>query len=392
MTSEPLPAHVVSLLESLTQKETPAAALAVTRSTGPVFAHAAGKARWEGEAVPVTPETLFLLASITKPVAATALMQLVERGKLLLDDPVARFIPEFGAEGKKGVTIRHLLSHTSGLDETSVDAAWEANRSLMATEATRIASICRAPLAFPSGTMQQYCSAGYRILAELVSRLSGVEFVRYVEHQITGPLGMRDTTFKPEGTLAERAAAVAPPAWPKVDKKFRRWGMTLDEMLDDFLAFPYAGGGLWSTLDDLIKLGRSYLSSVNGGFGARAEGNGQIQPDGARATRVLSPASLRAMTRPHTTGLAEPATPSQPGPVRGLGFVLFGQGTPRTGSTEGGRDFLSPRAFGHGGSTGTMLIVDPDQDLIVVFLANHWRWSARGRDLAVNAAVAAMGA
>jgi CubicO group peptidase (beta-lactamase class C family) len=379
MTFHPLPPHVASLIDGIVGDETPAAALAVARSTGDVYAHAAGRARWEPGEVKATPETLFLLASVTKPVTATALMQLVERGRLLLDDSVARFIPEFGTAGKECVTVRHLLTHTSGLDEASVDAAWEADRSLMANETSRIESVCRAPLAFAPGTMQQYCSAGYRILAELVTRLSGMEFARYVEERITGPLGMRDTSFRPGPGLARRVAAVAPPAWPKPETHFRRWGMTLEEMLDDFLAYPYSGGGLWSTLSDLMTLGRSYLQSATEG------------PSGESGGKILSPTTLRAMVRPHTLGLAEPATPSQPGPVRGLGFVLYGQETARAGRTEGGRDFLGPRAFGHGGSTGTILIVDPDQDLVVVFLANHWRWEARARDLAVNAAVAAMG-
>ena len=364
----PLGEPVAGLLDrALAGKETPAAAVAVARSGGPVSLHAAGLARWEPHPVPARADTVFLLASVTKPFTATAVMQLAERGLLLLDDPVARHIPEFGAAGKEGVTVRHLLAHTSGLDEAAVDAAWAADRGLMATEASRVASVCRAPLAFPPGTMQQYCSAGYRILAALVERLSGAGFAAYVDARIAAPLGLADTSFRPAQSAAGRLAAVAGPSWPRPEREFRRWGLTLEEMLDDFLAFPYAGGGLWSTLLDLVTLGRAYLAVLAG------------RPGGQGPHAVLSPATLRAMLRPHTRGLTEPGA-AAPGPVRGLGFLLYG--------LDAGYDFFSPRAFGHGGATGTLLVVDPDQDLVVVFLANRWRWDGKGRAAAVNAAVA----
>jgi CubicO group peptidase (beta-lactamase class C family) len=366
----PIDESVVALLEgTLAGKETPAAAVAVARSGGPVSLHAAGLARWEPAPVAAAADTVYLLASVTKPFTATAVMQLAERGRLLLDDPVARHLPEFGAAGKEAVTVRHLLAHTSGLDEAAADAAWEADRGLMASEATRVASVCRAPLAFAPGTMQQYCSAGYRILAALVERLSGMDLAAYVSARIAVPLGLTDTAFRPpQGAAAARAAAVAGPSWPRPEREFRRWGMTLDEMLADFLAFPYAGGGLWSTLLDLVTLGRAYLAVLGGAAG------------GSGAGALLSPAALRAMLRPQTRGLSEPGA-GAPGPVRGLGFLLYG--------LDGGYDFFGPRAFGHGGATGTLLVMDPDQDLVVVFLANRWRWDGQGRLAAVNAAVAA---
>lgn len=366
----PIDESVVALLEgTLAGKETPAAALAVARSDGPVSLHAAGLARWEPRPAAAAADTVYLLASVTKPFTATAVLQLAERGRLLLDDPVARHLPEFGAAGKEAVTVRQLLAHTSGLDEAAVDASWEADRSLMASEATRVASVCAAPLAFAPGTKQQYCSAGYRILAALVERLSGMDLARYLRARIAAPLGLADTAFRPpQGAAAGRAAGVAGPSWPHPERAFRRWGLTLDEMLTDFLAFPYAGGGLWSTLLDLIALGRAYLAVLRGAAG------------GTGADALLSPAALRAMLRPQTRGLSEPGA-TAPGPVRGLGFLLYG--------LDGGYDFFSPSAFGHGGSTGTLLVMDPDQDLVVVFLANRWRWDGRGRLAAVNAAVAA---
>jgi CubicO group peptidase (beta-lactamase class C family) len=308
-------------------------------------------------------DTIYLLASITKPITATALMQQVERGKVLLDDPVVKHIPEFGARGKSRVTVRQLLTHTSGLDE-----AWVRERRQQAPEKydtweARVALICEAPLAFVPGTEYAYCNPPFTVLAEIVRRHTGLYLEAYLREHVFGPLGMRDTTFDPRPEQEERVAAVAASTWPAPPPEEGPYGMRLDALIHSFRRVPEPAGGLWSTAADLIAFGRAYLYGLAG-----RRYNGTC-----------------IMIRPQIDGLQQRVNGVlQPAPRRGLGFALPG----RAGGM--GNDFLSPLAFGHGGATGTQLIIDPAQDLILVFLTNRWGWEGRSRTLAINAALAAL--
>lgn len=351
--------------------EAPSALLALARREGPIALRVFGRARWEPSDVPARADTIYLLASITKPITATALMQQVERGKVLLDDPVVKHIPEFGARGKSRVTVRQLLTHTSGLDE-----AWVRERRQQAPEKydtweARVALICEAPLAFVPGTEYAYCNPPFTILAEIVRRHTGLYLEAYLREHVFGPLGMRDTTFDPRPEQEERVAAVAASTWPAPPPEEGPYGMRLDALIHSFRRVPEPAGGLWSTAADLIAFGRAYLYGL---AGRRYNG-----------TCILAPATIQAMIRPQIDGLQQRVNSVlQPAPRRGLGFALPG----RAGGM--GNDFLSLLAFGHGGATGTQLIIDPAQDLILVFLTNRWGWEGRSRTLAINAALAAL--
>lgn len=340
----------------------PGAVLAVARDHGPVVTRAFGQARWTPEAVPARADTIFSIASISKPIVTTAVLQQVDQGRLLLDDPVVRHIPEFGAQAKEGITVRHLLTHTSGLDEGWVMQHLRDDRPRASTWEGQVSTICEAPLAFPPGSLYRYTNPSFTILGELVRRHSGLGIEAYLAAHVLGPLGMADTSFFPPPAVDARRASVAPANWPEGRAEqpgaMGAWA--------EALHVPRPSGGLRSTAGDLIAFGRACLHTFHG---RRFMGR-----------RLLSQAVLRAALRPQAAGLMQVQDGvEQPAPSRGLGFALLGRPP---------LDLLSSAAFGHGGSTGTLLAIDPEQDLVVVFLTNRLGWDGHGRHLAVNAAVA----
>ncbi len=293
---------------------------------------------------PIRRDSIFLIASISKPITATAVMQLVERGQLLLDRPVASVLPEFGAQGKGDVTPWHLLTHTSGLDETR----W-ANGRFGADQAVGdcFEEACRAPLLFRPGSQCRYCTLSFTVLAEMVSRISGRPFEEYLHDHVLVPAGMRDTSFRPSEP-ARRAPV---------------HGLGDQGAGDRLVARKIPGGGLWSTAADLLAFGRVFLREGRGDRG-----------------HVLSPPSVRNMTRLHTEGLVAIADGRRDRFDYGLGWGKPGgmAGPPADAS-----------AFGHGGATGTLLWVEPKWDFAYVFLTNVWGGSdeaaRRGLDAAYGA-------
>jgi CubicO group peptidase (beta-lactamase class C family) len=289
-------------------------------------------------------DTIFLLASITKPITATAVMQMVEQGRLLLNQPVAVYMPEFGANGKQTVTTRHLLTHTSGMNEMK----W-INARISGSEeptGTNFEEACRTFLNFPPGTRCEYCTLSFEVMAELIARLSGKPYAAYLRDHLFTPLGMKDTAFLPADM--SRAAPV------------RDFGAP--EQLEEFMRREIAGGGLWSTASDLIAFGQAFLR------GGRYNGH-----------HLLSPAAIEMMTRHHTAGLLLNGT-NDPFPY------AFGWGKPY----YAGDVPCSERAYEHGGATGTRLWVDPEWDLIYVFLTNRWGQEHETPRRALNAVYGAL--
>jgi CubicO group peptidase (beta-lactamase class C family) len=158
---------------------------------------------------PVAPETVFLLASVTKPVTATATMLLVERGALLLDQCVCDFIPEFGTHGKETTTVRHLLTHTSGLpDMLPEDRALRRRHAPLSEFVHRVCEL--APL-FPPGSNVQYQSMGFAVLAEIVERVAGASFREFLSSELFCPLGMRRCALGVSDDWADAIARVNVP-------------------------------------------------------------------------------------------------------------------------------------------------------------------------------------
>lgn len=300
---------------------------------------------------PVAVDSIFLIASITKPIFATSVMRLVERGHVLLNEPMARHIPEFAANGKQDVRLWHMLTHTSGLNEAWVDQAggpqrWEWSKV--------VARACAAPLQFPPGSRYSYCNPPFFVMAEMIHRLTGTDHTTYLRQAVLEPLGMRDTSFTPPDSA--RVAPVLDPPW-RDDQERAGW---------IGLQKPFAG--LWSTAGDLVRFGQMLLR------------DGEL--DGYR---VLAPATLRAMSTLQTAGVPAITGAGEFQSYYGLGFSKAGPDSERGPSAE----LRSPAGFGHGGATGTYLWVEPEFDLVFVFLTNRWGQEDTTLKRALNAAIAA---
>jgi len=293
-----------------------------------------GREGLEPDAAPVDARTLFLAASITKPVTATAVMRLLEQGVIGLDDRVAEHIPEFGARGKECVRVRHLLTHTSGLPDMLPEN--EDLRRRHAPLGAFIERICDLTLDFEPGTAIQYQSCGVAMLGEIVSRVTGTPLPEFVRREVFAPLGMNDTYLGiAEGSAArQRVARVrVPAAMVGTD-----WGWNSPYWHG--LAAPW--GGMFTTVTDMLHLGQCMLQ------------RGELE-----GVRVLSPASAAAMVRDQVwsmTQIPEARRREQPW---GLGWQLV---PPRDAGAFG--DLLAPGAYGHSGATGTTMWVDPARDMV----------------------------
>jgi serine-type D-Ala-D-Ala carboxypeptidase len=305
------------------------------------------------ERAPVTLDSIFLLASITKPIVATAVMRLVEQGRLTLADPIVKYIPEFETFGKGGVTVWHLLTHTSGLDESGLWREMMFEQRASASDLLRIA--CRSALRYAPGTRYEYNTLTFMLLGELLERLSGLTYPEYLRREIFEPLGMRGTSFAPQGDQQARAM----PIYSAQNEQ------DFESKIAYFISTAAPGGGLWSTAADLVAFGQALL---RGG-----SSNGY---------HLLAPASIAMMTRLHTAGMTETQDDGTVVPaLYGLGW-----GKPSPNDSL----LAAPSAFSHGGVTGTLLLIDPAWDLVFVFLTNSWAIDGRGPDLVANAIYGAL--
>jgi len=309
--------------DAIADGKMPGAVVVVGRRDRVLFRRAYGFRQLQPERARMTIDTLFDLASLTKPVAtATSVMVLAEEGRLGLDDSIAKHVPECAAGGKRAITLRHLLLHTSGLPADTPEDDFEHGRD----EAIR--RICNVPLRAAPGAKSIYSDVGFVLLEEVVRRVTSEELPVFARRTIFAPLGMIDTDYVPPEPRRRRAA------WTELVDGTWRAGVVHDPR-----AFRLGGvaghAGLFSTADDLARYARTLLAG------------GQV--DGRR---VLTERSVAAMIAPEDV----------PGGVRALGWQVE--------STWKGAG-LSPRAVGHFGFTGTALWVDPDKDLFTVVLTNR---------------------
>jgi CubicO group peptidase (beta-lactamase class C family) len=303
-------------------------AIAVVGNRHQVLAQVAvGHLDWE-PSPPPTDSTLWDLASLTKVVAlTTAMMQLWERGLLDLEAPVQRYLPEFAGPGKDRVTVRHLLTHSSGLP------AWRPLYLEAPTPDSALALVFATPLEAPPGTRMVYSDLGAILLGQIVVRLSGERFDQYVQSHVVTPLSLRDTQFRPPRALWDRVAPT------EVDTAWRK--RHLRGEVHDENAYALGGvsshAGLFSSARDLARFARLLL---NGGT-----------LDGVA---IVRPETIARFTR-----LDEPA----------LSHRALGWEKPNGTNSAGHR--LSPAAFGHTGFTGTSLWVDPAKDVFILLLSNR---------------------
>ena len=276
---------------------------------------------------PMTEDTIFDMASLTKVMATTpAIMLLIERGEVQLDAPVCAYIPEFKGWGRERITIRELLTHTSGLPPDLETNEWRGY-------ATAIKKACAITLESPPGTAFKYSDINFVLLGEIVCRAAKMPLQDFVQREIYGPLKMTDTGFLPPKSELPRIAPT------EVIN-----GKPLRGIVDDPTARRMGGvagnAGLFSTASDLARYARLMLNL------------GEL--DGVQ---VFKPETVKLMT-----------TPQAPPGVK----VLHGLGWDIDSPYSGPRGNLFPiGSYGHTGWTGTSIWIDPSSKTFVIFLSNR---------------------
>ncbi len=335
----------IEIEAAIARGELPGAVVLVGRGDQVLYHAAFGRRAVAPVSEAMTEDTIFDIASLTKVVATTtSVMQLVEQGRVRLADPVDWYIPGFGRYGKAGITIRHLMTHTSGLRpdlELEVEFSGEAEAIRRAIE--------EVPLARPDERFT-YSDINYFLLGDVVERVTGSRLDQYAAAHIFGPLGMRDTMFLPPERLRPRIAPTercTALGWPcgRPDLPFLRG------VVHDPTARRMGGvaghAGVFSTAADLSRFCRMLLA------GGRLDG-----------VTILSPASIARMT--------SPSTPAGLGAVRGLGWDIDSSYSANRG------DLFPIGSFGHTGFTGTSLWLDPSSGGYVIFLSNRVHPDGKG--------------
>lgn len=299
---------------------------------------------------PVSPDTLFWIASMTKPITGAAILMLQDEGKLNVADPVAKYLPEFAnlksPSGKPAnLTITQILTHTSGLGEATGPAAQQAK-----TLADLVPLWLAAPMQYEPGAKWQYCQSGINAGARIVEVVSGMTFDAFLQQRLFDPLGMTSTTFYPTG--AQRARLVTAYA------KNKDTG-TLDPVpprpeFGPRNRPPQGNGGLYSTATDYARFCQMLLN------GGTLEGR-----------RYLSPAALKFLSSPQTgdlpTGFFQNDTYGQRGANYGWGIGTCVLRTPHDGVAA----TLSPGSYGHGGAWGTQAWIDPVKGVAYILMVQR---------------------
>jgi CubicO group peptidase (beta-lactamase class C family) len=294
--------------------------------------HEFGRQTYDPKSPAVSVDTIYDAASLTKPVATAALVAMqVEAGRIGLDLPVARYIPEWNdgpnPDWRKTVTVRNLLTHTSGLP---------AHKDYFLTlHSTReyIAAICKEPLEYAPGTKTIYSDLGFIVLGEILTRATGKTVDQLARQEIFAPLDMTSTMFNPPKNLLSRIAPT------ENDATFRK--MLVQGVVHDENAFAMGGAaghaGMFTTAGDLAVFCQMIL---NGGIYGHH--------------RLLTRATISQFT----------AAQASTGNARTLGWMA-----PTPNSSSG--QYFSPRSFGHLGYSGTSMWIDPDRHLFVILLTNR---------------------
>ena len=339
----PLPRLDAEVNAAIERRELPGAVVLILHKDMVVHRKAYGSRALEPKVEPATVDTIYDLASLTKPIAtATSIFILMEQGKLKLDDPVAKHWPAFAANGKEKVTIEQCLLHTSGLmaDNPITDYSDKTIHPL-----DRIAAL---KLDAPPGTKFRYSDVGFIVLGHLVERISGTEIRSFTDETIFAPLGMTKTRFAP-------LPPSEPKALPRIDPSLiaptqRIDGKCLRGVVHDprARAMNQVAGhaGLFSTADNLVVFCRMILNdgTLNG-------------------KRVLKPESVRLMTE----------SCNVPGGLRTRGWDCD-----TSYSANRGTLFPKGKSFGHTGFTGTAILIDPESQTAVIFLSNRVHPDGKG--------------
>jgi CubicO group peptidase (beta-lactamase class C family) len=318
----------------------PGGVLVIARRGGVVVNKGYGRLGWTTRSARPDENTIYDLASLTKPIVlATSAMLLVDEGKLSLDARVVDILPEFAGPGKERVRVHHLLSHTAGIPAGR--QLWRTANS--AEEAWR--QVLRSPVQLPPGHTMTYSDLGAMIMGKVIEKVSGMPLDQFARTRIFEPLGMFDTFYRPADSLRARIAPteVGPPR-----------GYSLRGEVHDEAAWRLGGvaghAGLFGSAHDLAIFAQMMAN--------RGEVNG---------VRLIADSTVRRFTREEKT-------------KRTLGWELANK-------ERGSGEFLSERAYGHTGFTGTSIWIDPDRQLFIVFLTNRAHDPRTRRSLTVIADV-----
>jgi uncharacterized protein YbbC (DUF1343 family)/CubicO group peptidase (beta-lactamase class C family) len=319
-------ASLDALLKNAVEKgNAPGAVLLVGHNGAVVYRKAYGNRATSPNPEPMTPDTVFDLGALTEVIATTiSVMRMVQLGQVKLNDPVAKYIPEFAQNGKSDVTVRQLMTHYSGLrPDLDLKPYWRgSDEGYARANAEKLVN--------PPGSVFMYSDINFIVLGELVQRVGGMALNQYGQNYVFGPLGMTMTTFSPPETWTPRVAPT---------ENDERTGAKLRGVVHDPTARAMGGvaghAGVFSTADDLAKFAQAML---NGG------------------APVLSPLIVEKMTTPQQ--------PPNMTNVRGLGWDIDSPFSSNRG------DLLPVGSFGHTGFTGTSLWIDPTTNTYVILLTN----------------------
>lgn len=348
------------LEQSIRTTKVPGVVALVTDRNGVIYAHAAGD-RSRMNRVPMTLDTIFNIASMTKPVGTAAIMMLVEQGKLSLDDPISKYVPEFSGRpviasfnqadaslttrpATREVTIRHLLSHSSGL------AYGFASNTVTRLSAARAgADVTGFPLLYDPGTAWSY-AGGIAVVGRVLERIEGKGLDVFLQEHLFVPLGMTETAYAVPEALRGR---VAPP-WRMTDN-----GLVESPLPADIRSAASADGGLYSTAADYAKFIRFIL-------------NGGVAPDGQR---LLSEESVRTLGR-NVLGSVKVSLQQEPTPLLARAFPLgagrdgFGLGFQVTGEPRQ-PDQRAPGSLSWAGIYNTEFWIDPASGIGAVLMMQY---------------------
>jgi CubicO group peptidase (beta-lactamase class C family) len=335
------------ILQGVADSASPGAALAVGRKGRLVRLRGYGRLDWGVEAPPATPSSLWDMASVTKVTATTtAAMILAEAGRLDLDAPVVTYLPWWSAGDprKNEVTVRQLLLHRAGLPPFR-----QFYLEMEGRDAYRRA-IGDLPLEYAPGDSTVYSDIGLMTVGFAVEAITGQPLDEFLQERVWGPLGMQDTGFLPDSTLLPRIAPT------EVDENFRH--EQVHGVVHDENAYAMGGvaghAGLFSSARDMAVFAQTLLGG--GSIGPCSGGTQSGIPCSAPRPgpiRIVAPTTVELFTRRYDETSS-----------RALGWD-----TPSEGSSGG--DYLTSRAFGHTGFTGTSIWVDPELDLFVIFLTSR---------------------
>jgi uncharacterized protein YbbC (DUF1343 family)/CubicO group peptidase (beta-lactamase class C family) len=336
-----------AVADSIERHQLPGAVVLVVRDGKIAFRKAYGSRTLQPALTPMTVDTVFDMASLTKPIAtATSIMVLLERGKIRLADKVIDHIPAFAPNGKDQITVEQLMLHTSGLiaDNPLSDYNDGPEKAF-----ERVFNL--KPRTEP-GSKFTYSDVNYIMLGKLVEVLSGEPLDTFSRKHVFEPLGLRDTGYKPGQALAQRAAPTE-----------QREGHWMQGEVHDPRSYKLGGvaghAGLFSTADDLAVYAQMLLE------------HGSYQ-----GKRFLSPATVTLMTTPRPV----------PGGQRALGWDV------QTSYSANRGELFSPGSFGHTGFTGTSIWIDPTCRMAVIFLSNRVHPEGKGNVNRVRGQVATLAA